>query len=183
MLPEGNRAKLGCARGRERRRTTPNHPEPGRARRQRRRVLRGRPRGRRGRRAHTPASVPIPSSALAVSRGGAVAARWAHNPKVAGSNPAPATKPDPVRFRTGSFFISHELSSSGVQVTVRMPKPRSGRSAGPGLQFPEHVWFSSQVLQGATPDGPRFSRTWRVGVWGVPGARRQCRFVRSVWEK
>jgi hypothetical protein len=25
-------------------------------------------------------------------RGGAVAARWAHNPKVAGSNPAPATQ-------------------------------------------------------------------------------------------
>ena len=25
------------------------------------------------------------------SRGGAAAARWAHNPKVAGSNPAPAT--------------------------------------------------------------------------------------------
>ena len=26
-----------------------------------------------------------------VPRGGAAAARWAHNPKVAGSNPAPAT--------------------------------------------------------------------------------------------
>ena len=26
------------------------------------------------------------------SRGRAVVARWAHNPKVAGSNPAPATK-------------------------------------------------------------------------------------------
>ena len=25
-------------------------------------------------------------------RGGAVAARWAHNPKVGGSNPPPATK-------------------------------------------------------------------------------------------
>ena len=25
-------------------------------------------------------------------RGGAVAARWAHNPKVGGSNPSPATK-------------------------------------------------------------------------------------------
>ena len=27
-----------------------------------------------------------------ISRGRAVVARWAHNPKVAGSNPAPATK-------------------------------------------------------------------------------------------
>lgn len=26
------------------------------------------------------------------SRGGAVVARWAHNPEVVGSNPAPATK-------------------------------------------------------------------------------------------
>ena len=26
-----------------------------------------------------------------LARGGAVEARWAHNPKVAGSNPAPAT--------------------------------------------------------------------------------------------
>ncbi len=26
-------------------------------------------------------------------RGGAVVARWAHNPKVVGSSPAPATKP------------------------------------------------------------------------------------------
>ncbi len=35
------------------------------------------------------------STCAPVSRGGAVAARWAHNPKVAGSNPAPAT-PDPL---------------------------------------------------------------------------------------
>jgi hypothetical protein len=29
-----------------------------------------------------------------IVRGGAVVARWAHNPKVVGSNPAPATKTD-----------------------------------------------------------------------------------------
>ena len=29
-------------------------------------------------------------------RGGAVVARWAHNPKVAGSSPAPATKNEAV---------------------------------------------------------------------------------------
>ena len=29
---------------------------------------------------------------LETARGGAAAARWAHNPKVAGSSPAPATK-------------------------------------------------------------------------------------------
>ena len=43
--------------------------------------------------ARTPQPVSIFCSAP-VSRGGAVAARWAHNPKVAGSNPAPATPID-----------------------------------------------------------------------------------------
>ena len=38
-------------------------------------------------------------------RGGAAAARWAHNPKVAGSNPAPATiENDRDRYRSRSFF-------------------------------------------------------------------------------
>ena len=32
-------------------------------------------------------------SSRRVTRGGAVAARWAHNPKVGGSNPSPATRP------------------------------------------------------------------------------------------
>ena len=33
----------------------------------------------------------IAVSLYKTARGGAVAARWAHNPKVVGSNPAPAT--------------------------------------------------------------------------------------------
>ena len=33
-----------------------------------------------------------------ISRSGAVVARWAHNPKVAGSSPAPATKKEGHRF-------------------------------------------------------------------------------------
>ena len=32
---------------------------------------------------------------LATTRGGAVAARWAHNPEVVGSNPTPATIEEP----------------------------------------------------------------------------------------
>ena len=36
-------------------------------------------------------SVPTECAVNAATRGGAVAARWAHNPKVAGSSPAPAT--------------------------------------------------------------------------------------------
>ncbi len=46
--------------------------------------------------------VPLHSQ---TSRGGAVVARWAHNPKVVGSSPAPATKQtkQQMQFR---FFIS-----------------------------------------------------------------------------
>ena len=65
---------VACA---ERRGTTPNHPEPGRETRQRRRYWRDARWESR--------SVRHPS------RRGAVAARRAHNPKVGGSNPPAAT--------------------------------------------------------------------------------------------
>ena len=43
-------------------------------------------------------------------RGGAVAARWAHNPKVGGSNPPSATREDSSSFSVRSFsFIPSEL--------------------------------------------------------------------------
>ena len=48
------------------------------------------------------------------SRGGAVVARWAHNPEVVGSNPAPATKAKSLnRLRLGlfRFFIKGEKKS------------------------------------------------------------------------
>ena len=105
---------VGGARGRERAGPTRSHPEPGRDPAQRRRVLWGRPHGRRGRRGHPPPSVRggpqgllarwpgrarVAPSARSLglrakhpSRGGAAAARWAHNPKVGGSNPPPATR-------------------------------------------------------------------------------------------
>ena len=104
---------VGGARGRERAGPTRSHPEPGRDPAQRRRVLWGRPHGRRGRRGHLPPSTqsgsrksssweddtgeePIATSrwlrATHPPRGGAAAARWAHNPKVGGSNPPPATR-------------------------------------------------------------------------------------------
>lgn len=45
-----------------------------------------------------------------LSRGGAVAARWAHNPKVGGSNPPPATTDDPGRtVRVRSFVFNPPL--------------------------------------------------------------------------
>ncbi len=40
------------------------------------------------------------------SRGGAVVARWAHNPKVAGSSPVPATKTRGcVKIGAASFYV------------------------------------------------------------------------------
>jgi hypothetical protein len=39
------------------------------------------------------ADPPEPGPPTTMPRGGAVAARWAHNPKVGGSNPSPATRP------------------------------------------------------------------------------------------
>ena len=107
-------------RGRERGGPTRSHPEPGRDPAQRRRVLRGRPRGRRGRCGHPRCvryavsiqTMTAPSSVNAViliprtTRGGAAAARWAHNPKVGGSNPPPATKLNSRRICVGCFFVS-----------------------------------------------------------------------------
>jgi hypothetical protein len=46
-------------------------------------------------------------------RGGAVAARRAHNPKVAGSNPAPATKTETLLFSRRVFFCLSDRLRSG----------------------------------------------------------------------
>ena len=96
QIAASRRRRSAGARGRERGGPTRSHPEPGRDPPQRRRVLGGRPPGRRGRRGRRPTAVPPaprPQTRSSMPRGGAVAARWAHNPKVGGSNPPPATHP------------------------------------------------------------------------------------------
>ncbi len=47
---------------------------------------------------------------IVLSRGGAVAARWAHNPKVGGSNPSPATKSAAVPVRDRRFVVPDPAS-------------------------------------------------------------------------
>ncbi len=47
-------------------------------------------------------------------RGGAGVARWAHNPKVVGSNPAPATKAKEVFFNQESLFLFSLLSGKSL---------------------------------------------------------------------
>ena len=69
-LQRGRRWGSGGARGRERGGPTRSHPEPGRDPPQRRRVLQGRPCGRRGRCGHPPTPIVFsPSSVLCSCRG------------------------------------------------------------------------------------------------------------------
>ena len=55
-----------------------------------------------------------------MARGGAVAARWAHNPKVVGSNPTPATKKE-MGSVNAPFFITQSdvllLRNANIIVT------------------------------------------------------------------
>src|SRR5680860_1313272 len=67
-----------------------------------------------------------------VTRGGAVAARWAHNPKVGGSNPSPATHSDTPHRPTGGGFAvpgpnsgRHETCPYGAGFFVYRPCMRS----------------------------------------------------------
>jgi hypothetical protein len=136
---------VGGARGRERAGPTRSHPEPGRDPAQRRRVLWGRPHGRRGRRGHPPPSHAAGQNADGQTarradtgsarsqapsgdnqhptRGGAAAARWAHNPKVGGSNPPPATQVESDRARLlGRFLLLLTVISMAPE---RYPKSPS----------------------------------------------------------
>jgi len=105
--------RVGGARGRERAGPTRSHPEPGRDPAQRRRVLWGRPHGRRGRRGHPPpADIREWACKHYTARGGAAAARWAHNPKVGGSNPSPATTNQPSRNSFLEGFVVPKISQT-----------------------------------------------------------------------
>jgi hypothetical protein len=73
-------------------------------------------------------------------RGGAVAARWAHNPKVAGSNPAPATYHTwPTVDSVGHAFFPIRYSSVGG---FHMATSAEERSAPPSLGASLREWVS-----------------------------------------
>ena len=65
-------------------------------------------------------------------RGGAVAARWAHNPKVGGSNPPPATEQQPQTIGSAVFRL---------KVTPRDFAPNTNKLA------PNATCFSSFSLR------------------------------------
>ena len=54
-----------------------------------------------------------------ILRGGAVVARWAHNPKVGGSNPPSATIEDPSSELMGSPFFMSFLSIENERFTEK----------------------------------------------------------------
>ncbi len=67
-----------------------------------------------------------------ILRGGAVVARWAHNPKVGGSNPPSATKKKPWCESTGVFYFQPEPQTlaSGEGMEIKNPDRRRRRMQG-----------------------------------------------------
>src|SRR5688572_5237172 len=62
-----------------------------------------------------------------MTRGGAAAARWAHNPKVGGSNPPPATRDfnaGTERFRRWSFIRNYQIPFQSRRSLAMHPLPR-----------------------------------------------------------
>ena len=90
-------------------------------------------------------------------RGGAVAARWAHNPKVGGSNPSPATNLDNDRKtnRLRSFLYLNLDCYCGSRRRRPTPSPPfafvfTGRTA-PGRNLPALQHPGSAGEQGTSP--------------------------------
>ena len=68
---------------------------------------------------HTTCQAPLHPHTCPPPRGGAVAARWAHNPKVAGSNPAPATTSRrPIRSAASSSVPQKAIRTSAAGLFV-----------------------------------------------------------------
>ena len=60
-------------------------------------------------------------------RGGAVVARWAHNPKVGGSNPPSATKKKPCRESGRGFLFDRPIKSLLMEgIEIKKPAAAAG---------------------------------------------------------
>ena len=67
-------------------------------------------------------------------RGGAVVARWAHNPKVVGSNPAPATKTNSLQDVSPAFFVFASTELVRGLAGAKKQEPLGGETIG--FEFP-----------------------------------------------
>jgi hypothetical protein len=105
------RAGVRGARGRERAGPTRSHPEPGRDPAQRRRVLWGRPHGRRGRRGHPP-----PSHAGAGAR------------RRSGADSTMASRPRTRRGVEQRQLVGLITQRSGVRIPPPLPQRKSDRA-------------------------------------------------------
>ena len=75
-----------------------------------------------------------------ILRGGAVVARWAHNPKVGGSNPPSATKKKPWCENAGDFCFQTELCLHKRGLKTKRPKAmRSGAGVFDLLSTPKRI--------------------------------------------
>jgi hypothetical protein len=64
------------------------------------------------------------------ARGGAVEARWAHNPKVVGSNPTPATKEDEANPTGFAFSFAPERSYDNIAMNNEVDGSKLDRVLG-----------------------------------------------------
>ena len=65
----------------------------------------------------------VPLQCKKIARSGAVVARWAHNPKVVGSNPTPATKKD-FKGSSESFLFRNTLQSALINYKIYLYRHR-----------------------------------------------------------
>jgi hypothetical protein len=70
----------------------------------------------------------VPASLFGAPRDGAVAARRAHNPKVGGSNPSPATKQATPKARPEPGFRPETREKSTLVVRARWTHPFPSRT-------------------------------------------------------
>ena len=93
-------------------------------------------------------------------RGGAEVARWAHNPKVIGSNPVPATKQKSVVY-TDFFLLLDSYPDESVPTYVgRIPACR--RLAVPATKQKSVVYTDFFLLLGSYPDVIRSRHVGRI---------------------
>ncbi len=93
------------------------------------------------------------------ARGGAVAARWAHNPKVGGSNPSPATQTRPDDRPPAPQLPGGVCAGAPSPAPAPAPGPGPGPAAAPPPCRAPPPAASSASPAGRTPRTPPHSRT------------------------
>ncbi len=92
-------------------------------------------------------------------------ARWAHNPKVAGSNPVPATKETPSGESPLGVFHVRGFSRTGPVLRCCPGYPRGSRTYGSrSFRRGSLPWTGAGRNGGQRPLGPAAGRLWRTAA-------------------